>query len=107
MIKDDDAERAVSYLRDSAEEAGQAKANACYLETWMKIVKSQQMAKSAKKTQSEKEVDALCSPEFIEATKAHAAAVEQDNTFRFKREAAIARLDMYRTQQANIRGMTR
>jgi len=34
-------------------------------------------------------------------------AVEQDSAFRFKREAAMARIDAWRTQSSNLRGMGR
>lgn len=107
MIQDSDAEKAVDFLRQSAEEAAQARANVAYLESWLKVVKAQEMAASDESSQAAKEVEALCSAKYREALEGYRAAVEQDNTFRFKREAAIARLDMYRTQQANIRGMTR
>ena len=107
MIQDSDAERAVDFLRQSAEEAAQARANVAYLEAWLKVVRARQMAASDETSQSAKETEALCSSEYKEALDGYRVAVEQDSAFRFKREAAVARLDAWRTQQASIRGMTR
>jgi len=107
VIKDDDAERAVDFLRQSAEEAAQARANVAYLESWMKVVKAQEMAASDESSQAAKEVEALCSAKYREALEGYRAAVEKDNAFRFKREAAMARIEAWRTQSSNLRGMGR
>lgn len=107
MIDESAAEKAVDYLRESADKAAAARANVAYLESWLKVVKAQQMAASDESSQSAKETEALCSAAYKEALEGYRVAVEQDSAFRFKREAAVARLDMYRTQQANIRGMGR
>lgn len=107
VIKDADAEAAVVYLRDFAEAAAQARANVAYLEAFLKVVKAQEMAASMESSQSAKEVEAMCSAKYRETLEGYRAAVEQDNTFRFKREAAMARLDAWRTQSSNLRGMGR
>lgn len=107
MIQDADAEKAVEFLRNSAEEAAQARANVAYLEAFLKVVKAQEMAASLESSQSAKEVEAMCSAKYRETLEGYRAAVELDNTFRFKREAAMARLEAWRTQSSNLRGMGR
>jgi hypothetical protein len=105
VIKDEDAERAVAYLRDSAEEAAQARANVAYLEAFLKVVKAEEMAKCANQPVSAQERDALCSVKYRTALEGYKVAVELDNVFRFKREAATARLSAWQTLSANYRGM--
>lgn len=107
MIDEAAAESAVDYLRSSADKAAQARANVSYLESWLKVVKAQQMAASLESSQSAKEVEALCSAAYKEALDGYRVAVEQDSAFRFKREAATARIEAWRTQSSNLRGMGR
>ena len=107
MIKDDDAERAVSYLRDSAEKAAAARGNVSLLEQMLKVTKARLRSMSLAKTEGAKEDEALSSPEYLEIVKGYQAAVEEDAVYRMKREAAIARIEAWRSQQANIRGMSR
>lgn len=105
MIDDSKAERAVAYLRDSAEEAAQARANVLYIESWLKVVKAQQMKLSPTLPVAVQEREALVSDAYSVALEGYKAAVEADSAFRFKRESAVALLEAWRTQQANIRGM--
>lgn len=107
MISEDDAERAVSYLRDSAEKAAAARGNVVLLEGMLKVTRAKLKSRSTVKTDSGREDEALASPEYETILRGYQAAVEEDALYRMKREAAIARLDAWRTQQSNIRAMTK
>lgn len=107
MISEDEAERAVAYLRDSAEKAAAARGNVVLLEGMLKVTRAKLKSRSTVKTDSGREDEALSSPEYEEILRGYQAAVEEDAVYRMKREAAIARLDYFRTMQANIRGMQR
>lgn len=103
MISDDDAERAVDYLRDTAQIAAQARANRAYLEQYLRTVRAQQMLASEAGTIAEREADALVSVPYRQAMTALREAVEMDERYRFLREAALAKIDAWRTQSSNLR----
>lgn len=107
MISEEAAEGAVEYLRASAEKAAAARGNVVLLEGMLKVTKAKLKSKSTVKTDSGREDEALASEEYIEIVRGYQAAVEEDACYRMKREAAIARLDAWRTQQSNIRAMTK
>lgn len=107
MIDEAAAESAVEYLRSSAEKAAAARGNVVLLEGMLKVTRAKLKSRSTVKTDSGREDEALASPEYIEILKGYQAAVEEDALYRMKREAAIARLDAWRTQQSNIRAMTK
>lgn len=107
MISDDAAEKAVDFLRESAEKAAEARGNVVLLEQMLKVTRARLKSLSTVKTDSGREDEAMSSPEYLEIVKGYQAAVEADSLYRMKREAAIARLECFRTQQANLRGMSR
>jgi hypothetical protein len=107
VISEEQAEAAVIFLRDSAEKAAAARGNVALLEQMLKVTRAKLKSRSTVKTDSGREDEALSSAEYVEIVKGYQAAVEEDSLYRMKREAAIARLDFYRTLQANIRGMSR
>lgn len=107
MITDEAAEAAVEYLRSSAEKAATARGNVVLLEGMLKVTRAKLKSRSTVKTDSGREDEALSSPEYVEILRGYQAAVEEDALHRMKREAAMARLEFYRTQQANLRGMGR
>lgn len=107
MISEEAAEGAVEYLRASAEKAAAARGNVVLLEGMLKVTKAKLKSRSTVKTDSGREDEALSHPEYETILKGYQAAVEEDALYRMKREAAIARIDAWRTQQSNIRGMSR
>ncbi len=107
MITEEAAEGAVEYLRASAEKAAAARGNVALLEQMLKVTRAKLKSRSTVKTDSGREDEALASEEYIEIVRGYQAAVEEDALYRMKREAAIARIDAWRTQQSNIRGMSR
>jgi len=107
VIDEAAAEKAVDFLRESAEKAAAARGNVALLEQMLKVTKAKLKSRSTVKTDSGREDEALSSPEYETILNGYQAAVEEDALYRMKREAAIARLDCFRTEQANIRGMSR
>jgi hypothetical protein len=107
MISDSEAERAVDYLRDTSEKAGIARANVAYLEGWLKVIKAEEMARHAELGVSAQEREALCAKRYHEALKGYQEAVREDSTFRFMREAAMAKLECWRTECSNNRAATK
>ena len=103
MISEDDVEKAVEYLRENARRAGQAKANRIYMEEYRKVVKSQIMRERDNSALGAQERDAYSDSRYIEHLKALEAAIEKDEYNRWMMTAAEAKIEAWRTQQANAR----
>lgn len=103
MIPEADIERAVDYLRASAKEAAQARAQVKYLAEFLKTKRAQIKVAQAGMSNAAAEDAALANPAYIEILEGYKVAVEQDAFHQFKREAAVAMIDAWRTQQSNLR----
>lgn len=101
---DEAAEAALEYLRFQAKSAGEAKAHVTYLENYVKIVLARCMRESTARAVSGQEVDARCHPDYLATVEALRDAVAKEEEFRWKRIAAEATLDAWRTKNANRRG---
>lgn len=102
-IPDEDIEKALDYLRDSAVPAAQARANRIYLEEYRKSLKALVMQRYAMSPLGAQERDAYASKEYTDHLHALKLAVEQDEKHRFLREAAQAKIEAWRTMNANAR----
>lgn len=103
MVSDESAEKAVEWLRDNADEAAKAKAERLYVEHYLKTVKAQESSRSDAKTVAERENEALLSKSYLSTLQAYREAVEADERHRFLREAAMAKVEFWRTACANLR----
>ena len=100
-----DPQKAVDYLRDNADKFAKAKAERVYLEEFRKSKKSLLMLQSDEKTQAGKEAYAYSHGEYIELLDGLKAAVEVEETVKWQMIAAQARIEVWRTQQANNRNI--
>lgn len=99
-------EHALIFMRDMAEKHATAKANRVYLEQFRKSKKATLMVKAereGKKTGQEREAYAYAHEEYAELLKGLQAAVEEEEKYKFQLKAAEARIEIWRTQQANNR----
>ena len=103
MITEAQVEQAISFLRVSAEEAAIARANMIYTGEWLKVVKAKVKAQQSGISNAAAEDIALTSTEYFAALEGHRDAVKEDSFYRFKREAADALIQAWRTEQASIR----
>jgi hypothetical protein len=103
VIAESDIEKAVDYLRSSASEAAQARANMKYLAEFLKSRRAQVMIAQTGMSNAAAETHALASPEYLAVLDGYKVAVEQDAKHQFKREAAAALIDAWRTQQSTLR----
>ena len=105
MISDSDIEKALDYLRDSVEEAAQARANKVYLTEYRKTKKADLMNMSNEASEAAKERFAYSHPEMKEFLLGLKEAIYQDARHDFLRDAADAKIEAWRTQQANERSI--
>ncbi len=97
------AGRALKYLHSSATQHGQDKANAEYMDSYLKVVKAQVKTRYVGMSNAAAEDEALRAQEYLEALKAQQEANAIDAENRFKREAALAVIEAWRTVCSNER----
>lgn len=105
MISDEEIEKAIDYLRDNATEAAQARANRIYVEEYRKSLKAMIMKEHADIPVSAQEREAYSDKRYLSHLIALQQAVKEDEYRRFLRVAAEAKIEAWRTIQANHRSM--
>ena len=103
MIPDEDIERALTWLASNAIKAASARAQREYLDEFRRSKRAVLMSQSDAKTVSERETYAYMHPEYLELLEGYKAAVEADEKNRWLLEAAKAKIEVWRSQQANAR----
>lgn len=104
---DDAAEKALWYLRDNASAAGIAKSQVVQLEAFVKIVLNRLKLKSSARSDAAAETEARAHPEYEQACLAYAGAVAVHEELYWKRLAAEATIEAWRSRNANNRGAER
>ena len=103
MSKDRDPHKAVDHIITHAQQFADAKAERVYLEEFRKSKKALLMKQSLEPTLGAQERDAYAHPEYIALLKGLREAVEIEEKLRWDLIAAQARVDIWRTEQANLR----
>lgn len=104
-LSEDAAEKAVDYLRDTAGSTAQARANRVYMDEYRKSLKAIIMKDHGGIPISAQEREAYADPRYLAHLDALKEAVFAEQKALFLREAASAKLEAYRTQSANYRGI--
>jgi hypothetical protein len=105
MISEDDIEKALDYLRDHALLAAKAIAESWYMQDYRKVVKAEEMARCNESAVNAQERFAYSSDAYKEHLVATMTAIEKEQTERFLLKAAEAKIEAWRSQQANYRAM--
>jgi hypothetical protein len=103
MIHDDEIEKTLTWLVTNATPAAQARANRQYMEEFRKVIKAQLMNASEEKTAAAQEREAYAHPDYVKHLDALRTAVEMDERFRWLTTAAEAKIEVWRSFQANQR----
>ena len=98
MLDVDDIDRAVEYLRDSSEKAAQARADRLHLEDFSKSLKAKIMSEQVDEPLGAQERRAYSDPRYMAHLDALKIAIHDDEKFRFMREAAHVRVDVWRSK---------
>ena len=99
MIAEDREERAVEFLRDTAEKYGQARGYVAYCEGNLRRVKALEMVSKAGGL-GEREASAYASAPYCTALEALQNAVCECETIKAKREAADLTIRVWQSQNA-------
>jgi len=94
---------ALRYLREHAEEAAQARAEVRYLAEYLKSKRSALKLLQAGLSNAAAEDAAMAHPEYLALLEGYKVAVENDARHSFKREAAQALIEAWRTRCASAR----
>lgn len=103
MFEQTKVEGAVTFLLEGAQEAAESRGNRIKCEHMLKHIKALEMNKSQESSVSAQERDAYASDKYKDAIVELEKAVIADEVLRAKREAALAYIDAWRTEQANTR----
>ena len=97
MISQRDVEKALDFLRDSAEPAAQNRANRAYMEEFRKTLKAQLMSQCADMPVNAQEREAYKNPEYVSHLEALKESIYEDEKLRFLIEAARAKISAWQT----------
>lgn len=98
-----DPHKAVDYIIQHAAKFAQAKASRVYLEEYRKSLKALLMKRSMEGAIGAQEREAYAHDEYIQLLKGLQVAVEEEEKLRWDLIAAQARVEIWRTEQANAR----
>jgi hypothetical protein len=102
LVSDADVGKALDYLRDSAVELGKATERASFTSSYTKHVKALEM-KRFDGSAAAQEREAVAGDRYLEAINEEAVAAGEVAKARAYREAAMAKIDVWRTQSRNMR----
>ncbi len=103
MVADDDIDKALDWLIANAGRAATARANRVYVEEYRKTLKAQIMGEHKDKPIGAQEREAYSDSRYLEHLQAIRTAVEADETMRWLYVSAQAKIDAWRSFQANQR----
>ena len=103
MISDDAMEKALDYLRDTAEEAAKAKAQRLYLDDYSRVLRATIMSEHLAEPVNAQERYAYADIRYANHLAGLKEAIFLDERFRFLREAAAVKIEVWRSEQANER----
>jgi hypothetical protein len=99
MISQRDIEKALDFLRDSAEEAAINRSNRIYVEDYLKVIKANIMSRYADMPVNAQEREAYKNVEYIAHLEAIREAVYEDEKLRFLIDAAKAKISAWQTME--------
>lgn len=102
MISEREVERAADFIRDNADLLAKAKSERIYLEQYRKTKKAT-LVQKAFGTVQERDSFAYAHPEYEELLSGLKAAIEEEERLKWMMVAAQAKIEIWRTQQANNR----
>lgn len=105
IVTDDEMARALDWLRDNAAEIGAARARLVKAERLLAHVEALCIKASDASSDQKKKADARTDARWLAAAMEEAEAAGEFEKMRALREAAAARIEAWRSEQATIRGI--
>ena len=105
IVSNNDLQKALDYLRDSAEDMGRAKARAVRAGHMMKHIEALAFKASDATSNDKRQADARTSEAYVSAIDEDAIAAGELEKLKAYREAAALKIEAWRSEQANYRSM--
>ena len=105
IITDEDIEKAVDFLKNTAEQSAKYRAERLYLDEYRKSLKALLMKQNIDLPISAQEREAYASPVYISHLESLKIAIERDEKQRFLRVAADVKIEAWRTMSSNLRAI--
>jgi len=103
MIDEATVEKAVDWIRDTADEAAQARADREYMDEYRKSLRAQIMAEHSELPLTAQEREANSDPRYLAHLEAFREAVYRDERMRWLRVAAETKISVWQSQQRSMR----
>ena len=103
MSEDRDPHKAVDYILLNGKKFAKAKAERCYIEEYRKSLKAILMKRSMENAIGAQEREAYAHPEYVQLLEGLREAIEVEEKLRWDLLGAQARVEIWRTEQANNR----
>jgi hypothetical protein len=103
VVSDEALEKALDYLRDTADMAAETRAKRLYLDDYSRVIKATVMAEHLAEPVNAQERYAFCDLRYKNHLEALKIAVYEDEKARYLREAAAVKIEVWRSIQANER----
>lgn len=104
IVQEANIEKALDFLRDSAIEIGKARQDMILASQWVKHVEALETLKAEGSAEIRK-ATARASTRYVEAIRNEAVTAGEFEKLKALREAATTKIETWRTEQANYRGM--
>lgn len=105
IVSDNEVERALDFLRDSADSVGKARARLIRSGHMVKHVEALLTLASEQRSVEAKKCEAKTDPRWLEAVTEEAEAAGEFEKLRALREAADAKIRAWQSESANYRGL--
>ena len=99
VISQKDIEKALDFLRDSADSAAINRSNRVYMEEYRKSLKAQLMSNNIEMAVNAQEREAYKDPRYIDHLEAMKTAIYEDEKLRFLIEAAKIKISAWQTME--------
>ncbi len=105
IVTNGELQKALDFLRDSAKDLGAAKSRAIKAGHMIKHVEAIEFKMSDASSNDKRQADARTSDAYVDAINEDAIATGELEKLKALREAAAAKIEAWRSEQANYRSM--
>jgi ABC-type uncharacterized transport system fused permease/ATPase subunit len=105
MIEEKDINKALQWLVDNADRAAEANSTKDYLDDFTKVIKAEIMSEHLSEPVNSQERFACSDQRYKIHLEGLRVARKEDFKYRWLRDTALAKIEAWRTQSSNLRGV--
>lgn len=103
MINEEDVRKALEWLVSSADKAAEARAHRQYLEDFSRTIKAEIMSEHMDEPVNAQERHAYADGRYKIHLEGLRVAIKEDEKYKWYKEAALAKIDVWRTMESTKR----